>query len=666
MKTLFKGLGAIVLLAWVATPAQAQLRPGAFTTIQATSTSATAVTIGCAVGTTSGCTGGLIAGTAKFTTGIATDAATVPTHGIAMGSGVPSSTSFVLYNNSGTLTWNGTPLAAGSSLSGTTGTIPIFTAPNAVGDSTIVKSGTTYTATGTWNVTTAYQLNGTSINTGGTLTNVAYLDQANYFTNASGQRLIGGIALSNGVPTTHGIIIPNASPGSIITVLFNSGSELTWQGASASDVGISIGTSPGGNSAANLNFIGSNSANNWRARSSAGVFSLVPSTAGGGTTFTTAVMSLTTAGAVTFLSGITAGSGSVGIVDSTGKIPAISSTYFTSVAGTNLTGTAAGLSIGGNAATATSATTAATVTNATQAAITTVANVTTVGALNAGSITSGFGSIDVGADAISTTGTTTFGTQTTTASASGATAATFKLADSADAAMSRWCRNDLAVCAVIQYPGTSQIDIGTTTNHAFAFKTNNTVRGQFVAGGTLVIGKTSATFASDTLEAFGSTFGNDVFRATDSGVDLMTLVFTPALGSDTGTDVVVNAGGFLKLKTSRDEDKENINRDWSLSEEHRAKFMTVRGIQYDRKEGIEKNAVTGAVRKMSGVKGIVSLSATDIFNAGLPELVNLDENGKPFSIRTDGVQAFQQSFIIDHDARIAALEAEVTKLKEKP
>ena len=44
--------------------------------------------------------------------------------------------------------------------------------------------------------------------------------------------------------------------------------------------------------------------------------------------------------------------------------------------------------------------TAATVTGATQASITTCANLTTVGALNAGSITSGFGSIDIGADAL--------------------------------------------------------------------------------------------------------------------------------------------------------------------------------------------------------------------------------------------------------------------------
>ena len=49
-------------------------------------------------------------------------------------------------------------------------------------------------------------------------------------------------------------------------------------------------------------------------------------------------------------------------------------------------------------------------TQATQAAITTAANLTTVGALNAGSITSGFTSIDVGSGAITTTGVVSTGT----------------------------------------------------------------------------------------------------------------------------------------------------------------------------------------------------------------------------------------------------------------
>ena len=66
----------------------------------------------------------------------------------------------------------------------------------------------------------------------------------------------------------------------------------------------------------------------------------------------------------------------------------------------NLTGNASG--------------TAATVTGATQAAITSTANLVTVGALDTGSITSGFTSIDVGAGAIATTGALTGGTATVT------------------------------------------------------------------------------------------------------------------------------------------------------------------------------------------------------------------------------------------------------------
>jgi hypothetical protein len=63
--------------------------------------------------------------------------------------------------------------------------------------------------------------------------------------------------------------------------------------------------------------------------------------------------------------------------------------------------------------------TAATVTGGTQASITTAANLVTVGALNAGSITSGFTSIDVGSGAITTTGAVATGALTTGTDGSG-------------------------------------------------------------------------------------------------------------------------------------------------------------------------------------------------------------------------------------------------------
>lgn len=81
------------------------------------------------------------------------------------------------------------------------------------------------------------------------------------------------------------------------------------------------------------------------------------------------------AGTVTFAGGLTAGSGTVGIINGAGKIPALTSTYFASVAfdAANLTGTiASGVQD----------------------------NITRTGALTSGSISSGFGAIDVGADGI--------------------------------------------------------------------------------------------------------------------------------------------------------------------------------------------------------------------------------------------------------------------------
>jgi len=88
------------------------------------------------------------------------------------------------------------------------------------------------------------------------------------------------------------------------------------------------------------------------------------------------------------------------------------------VDGTNLTGTGASFTAGA-VSTITGLAPDTATTQATQASITTAANLTTVGALNAGSITSGFGSIDVGASPITTSGTNTAGVFIATGNISG-------------------------------------------------------------------------------------------------------------------------------------------------------------------------------------------------------------------------------------------------------
>ena len=72
---------------------------------------------------------------------------------------------------------------------------------------------------------------------------------------------------------------------------------------------------------------------------------------------------------------------------------------------------------------------AGTVSTATQNSITTATGLVSVGALNSGSITSGFTSIDVGAGAISTTGAITYGSLNDGTTALGATAAELNILD---------------------------------------------------------------------------------------------------------------------------------------------------------------------------------------------------------------------------------------------
>jgi hypothetical protein len=110
----------------------------------------------------------------------------------------------------------------------------------------------------------------------------------------------------------------------------------------------------------------------------------------------------TAAGALTIGSAaainITPTAGSAILLDGTISIDAGVVTGATSITSTAFAGALTG-NVTGNASG-----TAATVTGGTQASITVVANVVEVGALDAGSITSGFTSIDVGAGAITTTG----------------------------------------------------------------------------------------------------------------------------------------------------------------------------------------------------------------------------------------------------------------------
>jgi hypothetical protein len=108
--------------------------------------------------------------------------------------------SIVLPNASGTVCLSSGNCGTGSGItgSGTAGTLPIFATSSTLGNSIVSQNvaNTILTVTGqlsvsvsesvpTLNATSAIDLNGTSINVGGTLSDVAYLDQANTFTKAT-------------------------------------------------------------------------------------------------------------------------------------------------------------------------------------------------------------------------------------------------------------------------------------------------------------------------------------------------------------------------------------------------------------------------------------------------------------------------------------------------
>jgi hypothetical protein len=90
--------------------------------------------------------------------------------GIHIASGVPGSTSMALYNNAGTLTWNGTVLGTGSSVSGTTNYIPVFTGSSSLGNS-VIYQGSGNVGIGTTSPISTLNVNVASGNNGIVVTN---------------------------------------------------------------------------------------------------------------------------------------------------------------------------------------------------------------------------------------------------------------------------------------------------------------------------------------------------------------------------------------------------------------------------------------------------------------------------------------------------------------
>lgn len=119
----------LVLLLLYASQVFAQVAPGVFTTVKSTSSASTSMCVGCPTGST----------TPAANSGLTARTLVLPQ------SGAPSDTTNKIYQVGGALFFNGLSLATGSSIAGTTGTVPKFTAPTTLGDSNATISGNNWT-----------------------------------------------------------------------------------------------------------------------------------------------------------------------------------------------------------------------------------------------------------------------------------------------------------------------------------------------------------------------------------------------------------------------------------------------------------------------------------------------------------------------------------------
>jgi hypothetical protein len=188
-------LSLLLFLLWPAL-ASAQ-NPAVFSTVKTTSTSATSACIGCPVATT----------TAAANSGM--KIATITLEQLA----APSVTTNKLYSVAGAVYFNGAPLATGSSISGTTNTIGMFTASTTMGNSLLTQSGSTVTMAGTLAATT---LTGAHTGSGAGLTSIptSAVSSGNFVaTVGSGTGITSSVTTGNAAATTISLNNTAVTPG---------------------------------------------------------------------------------------------------------------------------------------------------------------------------------------------------------------------------------------------------------------------------------------------------------------------------------------------------------------------------------------------------------------------------------------------------------------------
>jgi hypothetical protein len=196
---------------------------------------------------------------------------TIGGHTVTLGFTTPTATDSIIFPDaSGTVCLTSGNCTSGSVTgSGTANTVPIFTSGQAIGNSiisqnsggTIVTVGGSEVVTGTinsqtisstanftgsltlptLNATSVIELNGTNINTGGTLSDVAYLDQANTFSKPN------TIVVNSG----SAFVVQNSSSAKVLQVDTTSDDSVGINGASTS-TGYNLNVTGSGNFSSSL------------------------------------------------------------------------------------------------------------------------------------------------------------------------------------------------------------------------------------------------------------------------------------------------------------------------------------------------------------------------------------------------------------------------------
>ncbi len=123
-----------------------------------------------------------------------------------------------------------------------------------------------------------------------------------------------------------------------------------------------------------------------------------------------------------------------------------------------------------------------------------------------------------------------------------------------------------------------------------------------------------------------------------------TVFFTGLGAATTGTDLIISSNE-VRPKTSSLRFKENV-KPWDQTTDF---LLRINPIKFDYKEG--------------GAKGVVGFAAEDMVKA-LPEAVNYDAEGKPYSLRNDAIIAALFNEVKAMKKEVKALKARVTELEE--